>query len=655
MATLTSLLNIVKVALGLGFVIFLHELGHFLLAKWNGVKVEKFSIGFGWTLFGFRRGETEYVIAAIPLGGFVKMLGEGAEDEPNATADPRAYSNKSVWARMAIISAGVIMNVFLGLACFVYAFGQGMDEIPPLIGGVLPGSPAYAAGFRSGDEIVSIDGRRDISFNTMRLIILLSGAGQKVHFEVKRPGVQDLVPIDVEPKRNDSSPVPSIGVGPARSLKLADPPFLAPAGMAVEKGWKSGLRTNDLLVAFGPAGEEAQPIKEGDDWQRRMVAARSRPLAMVFERRPEPIEGRKAQPETVKVTLPPEHMVDFGFRLTIDPIAAIRPGSPAEKAGFRVGDRIVKVDTKDDLDPMRLPEYCDQRAGQTISFEVERTSAGNDSQRQVIEVAADSTPLPLDELLVDELMEIPNVGFAYPVRAKIASVVPGSPAEKAGFKAGDEFTHLTIPPTPGEKKARARTTEFTQEGRGWPGAFYRLQIEPTGEVEIAVKGKVKAIAVRPEPVQDWYNPRRGLFFQELIRRLPPQGIASSLRRGTDDTIDNILRIYAMLRSLAQKRVSPKLLGGPLMIAQVAYTQAETGLTEFVHFLGILSINLAVLNFLPMPPLDGGQMVFLIAEKVRGRPLPASAQNVVIWIGVILLICLMVYVLFQDVVRTFFAS
>ena len=110
--------------------IFIHELGHFLLAKWNGVKVEKFSIGFGTTIFGFRRGETEYVIAAIPLGGFVKMLGEGPDDETSKSTDPRAYPNKSVGARMAIISAGVIMNVFLGLACFVYAYGHGMEETP---------------------------------------------------------------------------------------------------------------------------------------------------------------------------------------------------------------------------------------------------------------------------------------------------------------------------------------------------------------------------------------------------------------------------------------------------------------------------------------------------------------------------------------------
>ena len=117
MENLNFVLNIAKVALGLGFVIFIHELGHFLLAKWNGVKVEKFSIGFGPTLFGWRRGETEYVLAALPLGGFVKMLGEGPDEQESKSTDPRAYPNKSVSARMAIISAGVIMNLFL--ACGV--------------------------------------------------------------------------------------------------------------------------------------------------------------------------------------------------------------------------------------------------------------------------------------------------------------------------------------------------------------------------------------------------------------------------------------------------------------------------------------------------------------------------------------------------------
>ena len=153
METLNFLLTIAKVAVGLGFVIFIHELGHFLLAKWNGVKVEKFSIGFGPTIFGWRRGETEYVLAALPLGGFVKMLGEGPEEQENKTTDPRAYPNKSVSARMAIISAGVIMNVFLAVACFVYYYGQERLEQPAVLGGVTAGSPAYEAGLRPATRL----------------------------------------------------------------------------------------------------------------------------------------------------------------------------------------------------------------------------------------------------------------------------------------------------------------------------------------------------------------------------------------------------------------------------------------------------------------------------------------------------------------------
>src|SRR5262249_4208893 len=153
----------------------------------------KFSIGFGPTVFGFRRGETEYVLAAIPLGGFVKMLGEGVEDEQTKTTDPRAYPNKSVGARMAIISAGVIMNIFLGLACFVYAYRNGMIEAPAKVGAVVPGSPAYKAGMRAGDEIVSIDGRRDISYRSLVLKVSLSASDQLVRFGVQRPGQGGLL------------------------------------------------------------------------------------------------------------------------------------------------------------------------------------------------------------------------------------------------------------------------------------------------------------------------------------------------------------------------------------------------------------------------------------------------------------------------------
>src|SRR5438128_1281928 len=156
---LESLWKIAKVLLGLGFVIFIHELGHFLVAKWCDVHVQTFSVGFGPALPGcsFRWGETVYKIALFPLGGYVKMVGEGAEDEESVD-DPRSFKKKSVGQRMAIISAGVIMNVILAGACFSLVYKlHGVKRLPAEVAAVEAGSPAWLKGIPSGAEIERID------------------------------------------------------------------------------------------------------------------------------------------------------------------------------------------------------------------------------------------------------------------------------------------------------------------------------------------------------------------------------------------------------------------------------------------------------------------------------------------------------------------
>ncbi len=660
METLSWFVNIAKVALGLGFVIFLHELGHFLLAKWNGVKVEKFSIGFGPTLLGFTRGETQYVLAAIPLGGFVKMLGEGTDEEAIKSADPRAYPNKSVGARMAIISAGVIMNLILGLACFVYAYEMGMDEIPTTVGSVLAGSPAYRAGILSGDEIVSVDGRHDLNFQNVTLKIRLSGQGQVLHFELKRPGHDGLIPIDIEPLRSTSSPdVPGIGITPSFSLTLLPEPFSAPGGLAEKpKVANAGLKGLDRVIAAGPVGAEPLPVGDIQDFYRILTKHRSEPLQVVVERREKLADGtysRKA--ERVTATLPPNRFVDFGFRLKIEPIVGIRDGSPADKAGFHKGDTIVSVDGHDNFDPMRLPTYCYEHAGTPITVQVER-----DGTKQMTLTVTPDDSIPWTELpLKGEPLDVAGLGLAYPVRTKVEAVTPGSPAARAGIKTGDVINALTFPPRKVAKKKSWPWSMFGNSGEpapdltfddraNWPFAFQAIQFRELEPIKFRVNNADAPVTITPEPDPAWFHPFRGEQFEGLTRRTPPMGISAALRRGFDDTIDNILSIYAMFRSLAQSRVSPKNLGGPILISQVAYEEAARGLTDLVHFLGILSINLAVLNFLPIPPLDGGQMVFLLAEKVRGRPLPESALAAGTWMGVVMVIMLMAFVFFQDISR-----
>lgn len=679
METLTNLYTIAKVALGLGFVIFLHELGHFLAAKWNGVKVERFAIGFDFgnlRLWSKQIGETVYVLGAIPLGGYVKMLGEGDQEEGGEkTNDPRAFCNKSVGARMVIMSAGVVMNLLLGLACFALVYTQGTLEMPAKIGVVLAGSPAYLAGLQPGDEIVTIDGRPDPTFQTLQMKVKLSGDGQIVRMQVRRPGTDALRPIDVEPRVDENSSTPAIGILPSEGLELApQTPFDPPAGYSAEQvsairgQFRSSEATIERVVAAGPAGAELAPVESIDQLQRILDRHRDEPVAIRFRR----TEGDRGLARTsgstetggedFTVTFPPNPFLDLGFRAEIEPVLAVQPGSPAARADLRKGDRIVKVDGRDDFDPFRLPSLARQRAGQPMTLEVERPS-GQDPKPKVVTLTMtpDDTPAWVEpvgfaSLEIREPLEVPGLGFAYQVRPVVVGVAAGSPAERAGLKAGDHIASVSLPAAPAAGPDAPQADD--QEPRVFPldgkqpytlgMIFAAMQVEPKQPITFNLVGGQSPVTFTPEVDSTWNHPLRGLQFLALTRVLPPQGLASALSRGLSDTMDRVTDIYAMFRGLIQSRVSRENLAGLPRIAGFAYQSASAGLVPLLNFLGMLSVNLAVLNFLPIPPLDGGQMVFLIAEKVRGRPLPDKAVTIGMLAGLALVLGLMLFTIVQDI-------
>jgi len=659
---LNFLLTVVKVAMGLGFVIFIHELGHFLLAKWNDVKVEKFSIGFGPTLFGFTRGETQYVLAAVPLGGFVKMLGEGPDEETAKSTDPRAYPNKSVSARMSIISAGVIMNLLFGWICFAYLFTLSRTEVPAVLGAIAGGSPAYEAGLRSGDAIVSIDGRRDPSFTTLSRRAVLSGRGQVLHMEVKRPGQEDLERVDVQPRREAAASRPAIGITAKLSFLIGA--FEPPAGMAdpplyPEMSDKDHQSQIDVLVAAGIAGEQPKPLSDFHEYELLLARNAERAIVHKIERRS--IESLDHGPalESFELTLPAVHFVDFGARLTFGPISGIRKDSPAAKAGFREGDVIVKVGGQSDFDPMQLPVFCFVKAGTPVTFEIQRQVASGELKTESITVVPDDAVPRLEPIFPDEPLDVAGLGLCYPINTRVAAVRPSSPAARAEIKPGDLISSLTLPavaarPASAGRRARAAskalTIEFNESSPAWFTAFGKLQDRPIQEVELKLNKASKAISLAPEPDPSWYNPTRGLRFAQTFRKVPPQDFTTALRSGFDEAVENVLDVYATFRSLAQGQVSPKNLGGPLMIIGALYSAADSGINDLVIMLGFISVTLAVFNFLPIPPLDGGQMLFLVAEKVRGRPLPDSAVIPAFWLGFIMVIALMIFVTYQDIFR-----
>jgi regulator of sigma E protease len=235
----------------LGILVFVHELGHFCVAKFCGVKVLKFSLGFGPRLVSRQWGDTEYMVCAIPLGGYVQMLGEGGGDQgEDAETEPededRSFAKKSIPQRMAIVAAGPIMNLVLPFMILPLAYLVGINlpaylEEPPCLGYVIPESEAAEAGFRSGDCIVKISGM-EVSTWTDTGPALVNSAGEPIVFTLDR--VEGLTLLTVDPENGALEGLQSIGMLPEQDAVIG---ALAPAMPAVE----AGLVKGDRIISVG--------------------------------------------------------------------------------------------------------------------------------------------------------------------------------------------------------------------------------------------------------------------------------------------------------------------------------------------------------------------------------------------------------------------
>lgn len=184
----------------LGILIFVHELGHFLVAKWMGVKVEKFSLGFGPRLISKTVGETEYLLCVIPLGGYVKMLGEDSEVELTEAESERAFGRKAVWRRALIVFAGPASNLMFAAVLFTMIFFTGVPAFYARVGEVMVNTPAATAGLQKGDSILDISGKPIESWEDMTSIIYNS-PGKELTFRIKRNDVEQIIAVTPERKK----------------------------------------------------------------------------------------------------------------------------------------------------------------------------------------------------------------------------------------------------------------------------------------------------------------------------------------------------------------------------------------------------------------------------------------------------------------------
>lgn len=667
-------LYILEVVIFLGLVILVHELGHFLAARWCGVLVERFSIGFGPVLLAIKGKETEYALSLIPLGGYVKMLGQSdtpTVEEPSQ--NPRSYQNKSVPQRMLIISAGVIMNVIFGLVCFAIVFTIGLPYQPATVGTATPGLPAWKDGLQPGDRILEVGGIRNPWYDALVYQVMFTSPKDALSLQVDRDG--EVMDFDIRPVyAPGGSDKPMIGVAQSLGLELLPFKDIPPADMhsAARAAQDPGFEPGDTVVAV-----DGREVTTYQQFNRLMFEKRREPVTITVERADEGGPTKR-----VDIRVEPAFIRTLGMKMTMGKIVAIRKDSPAAKAKIQATDRIVGVDIngdgdfadedESDFDPMELPDILANQAGRTVSLKLRRESPTPDEI--TVEVVPDSTPTwndfthppsPTPRLIAS----IPSLGIAYDVINKVQSVTEGSPAAKAGVRPDDVvkeveyvFDVSDIPKRPKRwwnpfSWSDAKPTDrvaFACSDNSWPGIFWGYQSTDVKEVVLHLQradGSEVAIEVDPEDDRDWPMHIRGLRFMPKMGVKTGKNLLDTILIGFDYTKVSMQRIYLTLQGLVTRQISPSLLSGPLQLATTAYKVAEDP-RVFLLLIGLININLAVINFLPIPVLDGGHMMFLLYEGVfRRRP----NERVVFaghLLGFLFIILLMVGVIGLDIYKLF---
>lgn len=706
--------TILAVAGGLGLVIFVHELGHFLAAKACGVKVEKFYVGFdipmGFlpsSLLKFRWGETEYGIGILPLGGYVKMLGQ--DDNPKNQAlenerikvrkpeegqaaadgefewDPRSYPAKPVWQRMIIISAGVIMNLIFAVIFAVIAYGQGVSYMPCLLGGSSPGDPAWIAGLQGGDKILQVGrhGQPDeqLRFDKDLMIdVTLNGAKHPLDLLIRRAGQAEPAWISLTPtdRLADSDRPATLGVRPAATTVLAaiDPVGLDDAANDESDEGYAALQPGDEIVAV-----DGQPLPRDPqtgfifehDLDRLLAPRLTEPVTLTIQRPAAAGTADSAPSQTRQVTLPPTPLRMMGLVMEAGPVIGVRRESPAEKAGFREGDVLVSLAGADLGDPLTLRQRLLPLVGQSVEIGVRRAGAPEPVLLQVTPVVPTTFQ---DGFSPGSPLGVECLGLAFHLTHVVKEVLPDSPAAKAGLRGGDRllsavFTKDGVPD--GEPLPMLKTESWgpgfwrsapdeSREERvaekdlyNWYFVHNLLNMIPEADLELTYRrgeNVEQTVVIEPTYSDQYFYPARRLRTESLSLVRTAESWSDAWSLGYVETAASVKKVFAVLQRLFTGKLSYRNLGGPIMIVRAAGSEASEGLARLLVFLTFLSANLAVLNFLPIPALDGGHMLFLIAEGVRGKPLNERLQVTLTLIGVGCLLSLMVLVFTLDIQRFF---
>jgi regulator of sigma E protease len=564
----------------LGILIFIHELGHFLVAKWSGIRVETFSIGMGKKILKFTKGDTEYALSLIPIGGYVKLTGQDSREEVPEQFKAQSFRSKPLFKRAAVVLAGPLFNAVLAYFIFVSLFyiGKGNQVMAPVLERVLVSSPAFEAGFRTGDRITEIESADGKIVRPRELPDLVNtvgeNAGNPLKFSIERKGETSPVTIHYTPEEKEVKDlflqVPKVEgtiVGAERTSRMALL-YIRPDTVAYNEGIRTGFLLERVDLRGGPVTESFE-IKRFSD------------LELAWDR--------------------------------IATISRSLPDAQLEFHGAQMLDKDLKpIPVKDDSEAPKVAA--------TISWTANRQP---------------------------DLSSLQSIGL-YSAEMLIAEVVKETPAEKLGLQAGDFLLKLNQKPIESFDSFRSNLQFLSRNDKKIELTWMRNGQEFTGEVtarktmaeDPVTKAKSEQFQIGARFIQAQGDPHMDF--------LKARNVWDALCLGAVQTSRMTGTMLKSFYHLFNQDISVKTLGGPLKIGQIAGESVKRGARAFFSMMAFISLNLFVLNLLPIPILDGGHLILYIFEAVFRRE--PNQKFIEVWTtaGFLALMTLMVVVTFNDI-------